>query len=135
MQPNQNRKFLTKKDIIIIAVILAAAAVFYLVNSGVSDRSVTAEADIYFDTKIVKTVQLKADLNEKFAVPGQPNVVLLVTDGKICFYESTCRDKICIKSGYLSRPGETAACLPNRVAIKIVDAGSGASNRPDTYIN
>ena len=134
MQSNQNRKFMTKKDIIIIAVILAAAVVFYFMSSVLSNRNVPAVADIYYDTKIVKTVLLKPGLNEKFSVPGQPNVVLLITDGKICFDESTCRDKICIKSGYLSRPGETAACLPNRVAIKIVDDGSGASNRADTYI-
>ncbi|SHI17643.1 hypothetical protein SAMN02745823_03031 [Sporobacter termitidis DSM 10068] len=135
MQSNQNRKFLSGKDIIIVAVILAAAAGFYLFNNIFMKSGAVAEADIYYDMKIVKTVRLTPGLNETFTVPGQPNVTVEVVDGKIHFLESTCRDKICIKEGFLSRPGETAACLPNRVAIKIVDAGGSASGLADTYIN
>lgn len=135
MPTPQNRKFLLRKDFIIIAALLVAAALFYLVNVFLSGSTTTAVADIYLDSKIVKTVQLKAGLNDRFTVPGQPDVTIEVTGNKIHFVDSTCRDKICIHAGFLSRPGEMAACLPNKVAIKIVDSGTGTSGQPDTYAN
>lgn len=130
-----SRRFFTKRDLIVAAavVLLAAAA---LVLKPLFSGNATAEAEIYYNTKLVKTVVLRPDLNETFAVPGQPEVVLQVTNGRIRFYTSTCPDKICIRAGYLSRPGESAACLPNRVAVKIVAAGNAASSgAADTYIS
>ncbi|UOD34247.1 NusG domain II-containing protein [Deferribacteraceae bacterium V6Fe1] len=47
------------------------------------------------------------------------NVILEITDGKARFVESDCKDKICIKTGYIEMCGEVAVCLPNKVAIEI----------------
>lgn len=131
----KNRQFFSKRDLLIIAALLAAAGIAFFVKALLTDRSSTAEAEIYYKAKVVKTVMLRPGLNEKFAVPGQPDVVLQVSDGKIRFYTSTCRDKICIKAGFLSRPGESAACLPNKVAVKIAAVGNGSSSGADTYIS
>ena len=133
MPSEQKRKFAARKDLLVVVAIFAVAAALYAFTK-LADFNNGASAEIYYDAKIVKTVTLKAGYYEKFAVPGQPNVILEVNDKKIRFLESTCRDKICINSGYLSRPGEMAACLPNRVAVKIVDSGKASSDRADTYI-
>ena len=45
--------------------------------------------------------------------------VLSVEKGKIAFVSSTCRDKLCKKSGHLSKNGDTAACVPNKVVVRI----------------
>ena len=110
---------------------LLAVILFFIKSSFGSQTE--AEAEIYYNSAIVKTVSLTSGISEKFAVPGQPNVILQVNHGGICFYSSTCRDKICIKSGVLSRPGESAACLPNKVAIKIVAVGNNKKGQADTY--
>ena len=41
------------------------------------------------------------------------------------FVESQCYDHTCERTGWVSRVGDTAVCLPNRMMIKIVGAGSG----------
>lgn len=50
--------------------------------------------------------------------------VIEVNDGRIRFIDSPCDNKQCIHSGWLSRAGDFAACLPNRVTVFVagVDA-------------
>lgn len=129
------RRFFTKRDVIIIGTLLLFAVGWLAFSKLFAAPASQVKAEIYYHARIVKTVTLAPGLNETFAVPGQPNVVLQVKDGKIRFYESTCRDKICIRSGFLSRPGESAACLPNEVAVKLVAVGGSKQGEPDTYIS
>jgi hypothetical protein len=35
------------------------------------------------------------------------------------YVHSDCRDQICVNAGWLDRGGEWAACLPNRVILRI----------------
>lgn len=133
--PNIKRTFARKKDFIVVAVLLLFAGGWLTVR-GLSAVSVSGvQADIYFDSRLVKTVILTPDIDTTFAVPGQPNVLIQAHNGTIRFYSSTCRDKLCTRWGYLSRPGESAACLPNRVAVKLVAVGEGGRDKPDTYIS
>jgi len=45
--------------------------------------------------------------------------------------DSACPDKLCVRSGWISRPKESIVCLPNRVVIEIksVEGGPDAINR------
>lgn len=45
--------------------------------------------------------------------------LLLVEKGGISFSGADCPDKLCVKSGRLSKNGDTAACVPNKVVVKI----------------
>lgn len=130
-EPSAQRRFFSVRDLFVVAALLLIAGVLLGVRQMGRSAS-TPVAQVYYDAKLVKTVTLNQSLNERFAVPGQPNVVLEVKDGKIRFYSSTCPDQICVKAGFLSRPGMSAACLPNRVAVKIV-GGSKTSSNADTY--
>ena len=54
-------------------------------------------------------------------------VQLTVEEGRIRFLSSGCPDKVCVRSGWLSRTGQTAACLPAGVVVRVQaadDAGS-----------
>ena len=55
----------------------------------------------------------------------------LYPDGGICFEKSDCSDKICIHAGKLYTVGQSAACLPNGIIIKIVPAGEHSDNDID----
>ncbi len=50
--------------------------------------------------------------------------ILEVQGGKVRFRASPCRGKQCIHSGWLSRAGDFAACLPNRVSVTLVGTGT-----------
>lgn len=48
---------------------------------------------------------------------GQAHIV--IEDGSARISESPCEDQLCVLMGSITRPGEWAACLPNRVFISI----------------
>ena len=45
---------------------------------------------------------------------------LRIQDGQVRFQDSPCTGKVCIHAGWLVSSGEFAACLPNRVAIRVL---------------
>lgn len=66
----------------------------------------------------------KIDLNQvsearEIAIGGQYQEIVRVEKGRIRFLQADCPDKICVNTGWLSRPGDMAVCLPNRVVVKI----------------
>lgn len=113
-------KFFKKTDIIIIAGILGISGIAW----GIYHFLFTGEqvkAEIYYYSKLIKTIDLKTDKDESFSLPEDENVVFhLYKDGSIAFVESDCPDKVCIHAGRLKTEGQFAACLPNGFVIKIV---------------
>lgn len=45
--------------------------------------------------------------------------VIIVQDGKACFEDSPCPSKTCVQTGFVSRNGAWAGCLPNDVFIRV----------------
>ncbi len=54
-----------------------------------------------------------------------------IKDGGVQVVDSPCRDKLCIADGYLSKPGDWTACLPNMVFLRII----GSENEEDIMID
>lgn len=51
------------------------------------------------------------------------DVKIEINNGKARIIESNCKEKLCIKKGWISNIGEYSACLPNRVFIVIKGRG------------
>ena len=47
-------------------------------------------------------------------------LTLRVADGRVRFLRSSCRNQVCVHSGWLGHRGDAAACLPNRVSLSLV---------------
>ncbi len=50
-------------------------------------------------------------------------VVLEIKKGKIRFAHSHCFAQLCVLHGWISRPGEYNACLPNKISLSIPGTG------------
>ena len=109
-----------RRFFLIAAGILLAAAVFwgwrYL-------RPMGAWAQITYDGQPVRIVSLNQD--GEFALEQDPTVRFQVRGGAISFVDATCPDKICQRTGFLSRVGETAACLPRKTVVTVIAAPKG----------
>ncbi len=125
-------KFAKKSDILIILIILISGGVLWAVyNNSVSNKP--ANAEIYYKSELIKTVDLSKGQDKTFSIPQSDHVIFhLTADGRIRFEDSDCPDKVCIKTGWLSKVGQTAACLPNEVFLKIVPQNN---NRSDNDID
>ncbi len=50
---------------------------------------------------------------------------LEIEGGRVRMVDSACPDKLCVRTGWISRPGESIVCLPNRVVVEVV-SGEGS---------
>ena len=59
---------------------------------------------------------------QTLTVTGNGGIVLTVeiADGRVRVCESNCPDRVCVNSGWLSQVGQTAACVPAGVSVRVV---------------
>ena len=106
------KKLFTKKDFIIILVLLVVGVVgYFILNNAEAGKTVVIKSN----GKIIETIPLTENGFET-EVNG---VVVCVEDGKAYVKDSTCKDKVCVNSGELSKSGESAVCAPNGVSVQI----------------
>ncbi len=115
-------KFFKKTDVFIVLGIIAVSAVIWMAYDAMSSNK-PAKAEIYYYSKLVMTVDLVKGQERSFSVPQEKDVVFHIDkEGNICFERSDCPDKVCIHAGKLHKVGQSAACLPNGLVLKIVPA-------------
>lgn len=51
--------------------------------------------------------------------------------GRIRFAEADCPDKVCVRTGWISRSGQIAACVPGHLIIKIEGGSGNQTTGPD----
>ncbi|HDK7161027.1 membrane protein [Clostridium botulinum] len=113
------------KIVIYIVSVLLALSVISIIFFKFFVKSENAVAVIKQNGKIIEKVdlskvkekrQLKINYNDK---DHKGYNVIEIDKGSIRFIDADCPDKVCIKSGVLKKPGETAACLPHKLIITI----------------
>ncbi|MDI6712211.1 MAG: NusG domain II-containing protein [Anaerosomatales bacterium] len=70
------------------------------------------------------TVRAPLDRNRTYRIQGlRGTVVVVVEDCSVRVAESSCRDRLCIRTGRVDGVGEAIACVPNGVIVTIVEGG------------
>lgn len=113
---------LKKGDVILFSLILATASALYLGMNyfGKNSESQHKILIIKQKDKIIRSVDLDLlSKAERIELKGNNNNIILLEKGRARFESANCNDKVCVKSGWLTKPGDIAVCLPNYVTIKI----------------
>ena len=121
-------KIIRKADIILFFVLVALGALLFFTGfvRNSSDPSDLADAvvEVRVGGKLYGTYDL--DTNQEVLVnQGSHLNKVIIKEMQVQMIEASCHNQVCIKQGTISRPGETIICLPNRVVVEIVSAGSG----------
>ena len=114
-----DNKVRLKRDIILVlSMVIIAAAAFLIINFAVKKDG--SYAVIKVDGKVIKTLDLNSGETtiEVNGYQGGVNKVV-INDGKVSMTEADCPDELCVKTGKISRVGETIVCLPPRVVVEI----------------
>lgn len=111
----KNIPLFSRKDFFLIGVLLLVAGVIAFCGSFSGEGQI---ATITLDGETVTVIDLKTAQDGTFAVGG---AVIEIKDGAVGFADSDCSDKTCVRTGMISRGGEAAACVPNKVAVKVTD--------------
>ena len=127
-------KLLKKTDFIIIVLILVIAAAMWFVYKN-RFSNVAAKAEIYYYSTLVETIDMRNKSERTFSIAQNENVVFLLdNDGNIQFIKSDCPDKVCVNTGKIHMVGQSAACLPNGIVVKIVPGGERSEDDPDIVV-
>ena len=113
---------LKKGDFILgMALALLGAAAFCRLDAFKSSRGdAERTAVIIQEGKILRSIDLSAVSGEEtIKVDGKYKHVILVEPGRIRFQQADCPDQTCVRTGWLREAGDTAACLPDKLIIKI----------------
>lgn len=118
-----NKKFglnFVKGDIlaILLVVVLAAAVMAaYIPGKNAPGNSVV---QIWQDGKLVRESALETQA--RIEVRGEYLNVVTIEEGRVSISESDCPGADCVHSGWISEPGRSIVCLPNRVEVRITGA-------------
>lgn len=124
-----NLKFLKKSDVFLIAALLIICAALLLPKYfGKPDTALTAVVMVDGEVKD-RIVLSEVTSDYEYTVPCTSPVKLHVAEDGVSFIYSECPDKVCIHTGKLTRAGDTAACVPNRVLVVL--EGAKDSDAPD----
>lgn len=112
------RKLSKKTDWIIIgAALFFLLLLFFLMQNRKSAERAVARISV--DGATIATVALDTASDGKLSYEEIPSARFEIRDHRIRFIEADCPDKLCERTGWISRPGETAICLPNRIVVRI----------------
>jgi hypothetical protein len=108
-----------KGDLVLIISTIVIIFVFLFINRFSMKDEGDNIAVVSVDGKTVKEINLD-NINDEYEIKlTEAEVTLKVKRGAICFYESYCENKYCIKSGWITENGEKAVCLPQKTQIVI----------------
>ncbi|ABI69251.1 NusG domain II-containing protein [Syntrophomonas wolfei] len=112
---------MNKANKILIGVVLALVLFSYWGFFLAYRENVPLTAVISVNGDIVVQLKLDESISKHFIkVPGPLGTsVVEVKPGAIRMKSSPCPGHYCTKTGWIDRPGQVVACIPNRVIIKI----------------
>lgn len=125
-----NRKFFNKKDIIIIGIVTGLAIIAFCLTTLMTNKK-GETIQVIYDGEIIKELSVNTDT--VYSPEFNPNIIIEVKDKKVHFKTSDCPDKVCVHTGWLSKAGQTAVCLPNKISI-VVKPGSNSKDNVDTVL-
>ena len=110
------KRSIRKNDIVLFILLIAIGAVMSVIS--VSSTVSGDKAVVTVDGKLYGTYDLSRDHNVVIRRDGYINE-FIIKDGQVQMTKSDCKNQICVHQGRISRAGQTIACLPNRVLIRI----------------
>lgn len=107
-------KRVKRGDLCLIGILLACAigSLFFL-----GQKSGERVAVLYYEGTAVDTIFLDRVTESYHIEIGQ--TVVAVEPGRICFFSGCCPDHLCQNYGWLTKNGETMACVPEKIVIAI----------------
>ncbi len=116
--------------LVVLAVLLLAigtAAAFYGNLGGSSHVTAT----ITHRGETVDKVILSALNEEKtVTIDGTYHLTITLTEDGVCVTQSDCPTQDCLRTGTISRPGQSIVCLPEQVVVRL----DGKSDGPDIIL-
>ena len=117
-------------DIIIVlslVIITILSTVFVFISSNKKFDKLNVE--IYVNGNLYKKIPLKNHNEDIKIITDLGENIVSISNGKVKILNSDCKDEICVKDGYISKPGKQLVCLPHKLMVQIT--GESLHNETD----
>ena len=108
-----------KRDLIIIAGIVAAALIIFGIFHLINSQSTGLVLRISQNGEVIRTLPLDQDVTETITGDLGTNTIV-IKDHSARVESADCDNQVCVHSPAIQSPGETIACLPHRLILEIV---------------
>ena len=115
----KNNLYATRaQDIILGAVLICASVLWLILPTGAGAEGASA-AVVYHDGRAVAELPLDRRGSRSFSFKSGTISVEAVPGRGVRISQSNCPAKVCVHTGWIKKPGETIACLPNKLLVEI----------------
>jgi hypothetical protein len=124
----ENKKY--RMDIILIVILLILALIAAVAVYLTHDKGSTVVVKV--DGAVVNELPLSDDT--ELVVEGYQGGTnrIIIRNREAFVSEADCPDALCVKTGKISRAGETVVCLPHRVVVEIKGKGGESDDVVDS---
>ena len=113
-------KLISKTDIIFAVIVIVAAI---LIWSAFLTAETGAKVIVKQGGRIIETLPLSEDA--VFDVGGEFCNVIYVKNGEAFMFSADCPGKQCVKSGRISKEGQSIVCVPAGIVVTVEGGGNG----------
>ena len=119
MEENRRSKFLSKKELFLLILILISSLFIWIFIKLNQDENVIAALSV--NGEIVEIFDFQNQQNQIINLQERHNLPasLEIKDGAVRFCNVDCPDHICEAYGFIQQEGQSAVCMPNRCAVTI----------------
>lgn len=107
-----------KKDILMIAVVLAAALALFGVSQIAGGKTATTVVVTVDGQETLRRPLAVSDTYEIRQDDGSVNVIA-VENGVVYMKEANCRDGLCIRQGKMKNAAKSIVCLPHKLVVTL----------------
>ncbi|RKD33196.1 NusG domain II-containing protein [Thermohalobacter berrensis] len=113
---------MTKWDKLLIVFVLVASLLGLYYVKGIASNNSTKYILIEVDGEQYKKISFGNNMiGETIEVKTEYGYNKLeIGDGRVRIIEADCPDKLDVKQGWISNPGQVIVCLPNRLVVEII---------------
>ncbi len=111
-----------KGDLLAIGFVILLAAGLLLGYLPAGRSAEQAVVQVFQDGELIRELALDSLEEQIFTISGKYINQVTIRNGEAAITESNCPGTDCVYSGWISRPGRSIVCLPNRMEIRITGA-------------
>jgi hypothetical protein len=114
---------ITKYDLIMISFFLSISFVFLFIQIfSKSENNLSKKyVCVYCNGKLKDKLCIEKNISKRYLLDKNEYNEIQILDGKIKVIDSSCKNKICVKSGWIYNENMSIVCVPNKFIVKIED--------------
>jgi len=114
--------FIRPADIILIIILTTISLSGFILQKGLTQQGKFYIVEI--NGKMLYRLLLATDT--LFTIRGRTgDITIEAKNSRVRISESSCPLKLCVKTGWINKPGESIICVPNKLAIHIQGSNKG----------